>query len=437
MLDHLQEWRLGFDLVLAATCLLYVAGVLWFRRGLAPPSTEEAADDLPPASEDSLPASEDSPTASEDSPFVSILVAARDEERHIEACIDGLQSQSYPPGRYEIIVVDDGSLDRTAALVSARERSTGAQTGCAVRLVRSASSQESEGRGRRPGSKKAALQLGVDEAQGEIILSTDADCRVPPAWVASMVDEFGPEVGMVIGFSQIGSGKLSELRLGWEAVDFFNLMLAAMGSARRGHALAASGQSLGFRKQAFVGVGGYGRVSHRVSGDDVLLLQLIRRSGNWQIRFCRHAEAIVIHPASRSWRALLSQRARWASNATCQLWLDPPFFGYLSVTFGFGLLQVCSPLLVLGGALSLPVVLAVIVCKIAAEWSLLKRGSRLFPRDGLVRYYPFWTAVHPVYLTCVGIIGCCGRFSWKGDAFWWGGTKRRARQAADAAGSLG
>ena len=49
-------------------------------------------------------------------PFVSILVPARNEEANIERCLDSLKCQDYPA--YEILVLDDNSIDKTADMVS-------------------------------------------------------------------------------------------------------------------------------------------------------------------------------------------------------------------------------------------------------------------------------------------------------------------------------
>ena len=65
------------------------------------------------------------------------------------------------------------------------------------------------------------------------------------------------DVGMVIGFSQIGSpGESLGVRGGYEALDFLNLMACIWGSCGWRHPMAASGQNLLFRRAAYEEVGG-------------------------------------------------------------------------------------------------------------------------------------------------------------------------------------
>jgi len=49
--------------------------------------------------------------------FVSVIIAARNEESNISACIESVANQTYPTDQYEIIIANDGSVDRTEAIV--------------------------------------------------------------------------------------------------------------------------------------------------------------------------------------------------------------------------------------------------------------------------------------------------------------------------------
>lgn len=382
METYLSDWQLWLQPLLGSAVSAYVLGLWWFSRGIAP-----------------------QPATGAGSPLVSVVVAVRDEEARIGALLDGLAAQHYPADRWEVVVVDDGSVDRTAALVEARMGGS-----LLLRLLRGTGS-----------GKKAALSQGVAAARGGIILTTDGDCQVPPGWVEGMAACFGPRVDMVVGFSQIGRpGEARGLRAGLEAIDFLNLMGAALGSAGQGCALAASGQNLAYREEAFVRVGGYGPIQHRASGDDVLLLQLMRRRGGGRIAFATSPSTFVVHPPAASWRALLAQRARWASNAPYQLFLNPAFFIYIAVVFCANLLLVLTPLLVLMGDLDLAAAGVAWGGKVVAEGIFCWRVTGFFGRRDLRPFFPWWTLAQPFYLVLAGFLGSLGVFTWKGRRHLWG-----------------
>lgn len=96
---------------------------------------------------------------------VSVLIAARDEESNIGRTLDCLVKQDFPKDRMEIIVVDDHSTDRTAEIVRSYALS-------GVKLLRL-----DEG-GQLNSYKKLAIARAIAVAEGDIIVTTDADCRI-------------------------------------------------------------------------------------------------------------------------------------------------------------------------------------------------------------------------------------------------------------------
>lgn len=377
---------------MAASTTVYTAGLLWFvagacRRAQSPATTAASSADAAAA--------------------VVVVIAARNESAHIETCLRDLAAQDYPACSYEVILVDDGSTDGTAEIA----RSVADDLGAEFRF-RGLNGPAAYGAG---GSKKAALSLAVGSSADSIVLTTDADCRVPSGWIGAMAAQLTPSTGAVVGFSQIGApGNAGSLLARWEGLDFLQLMTAAAGSCRHGHPMAASGQSLGFRRQAFDEVGGYSSVQHRVSGDDVLLLQLIRGTGRWRIAFCDEPSARIVHPASPGLRSLLSRRARWASNAPLQLRLDPLFFVYMLATFVASLSLLAAPLLWAAGTISGGLVAVLWGAKITAEGALAVVGSKHFGRPDLLRVFPYWALLQPLYTVGVGLTGPLGFFRWKG-----------------------
>ncbi|MFI5208658.1 MAG: glycosyltransferase [Gemmatimonadales bacterium] len=98
-------------------------------------------------------------------PLVSVIVAARNEERHIGRCLESLLSQSWP--RIEIIVVDDGSTDDTA-------RVAGRFAG--VQVLR-----------QPPSGKATAINAAAAVAQGDILMFLDGDMHFERRYVEIMV----------------------------------------------------------------------------------------------------------------------------------------------------------------------------------------------------------------------------------------------------------
>ncbi|HVA80442.1 MAG TPA: glycosyltransferase, partial [Candidatus Binataceae bacterium] len=98
-------------------------------------------------------------------PMVSIVICAYNAERTIRACLESLDRLAYP--NFEVIVVDDGSCDRTAGI---------AMDFAQFRLIR----QPNQGLG-------IARNVGASAARGEIIAYTDSDCVADPHWLTLMM----------------------------------------------------------------------------------------------------------------------------------------------------------------------------------------------------------------------------------------------------------
>ncbi|MCZ6634378.1 MAG: glycosyltransferase [bacterium] len=363
---------------------LYIAIAVAFTLGLFRSPVRTARQENPP-------------------PFVSVVIAARNEADQIGPCLEGLIRQTYPSDRFEVLVVNDGSQDQTAQIVSDY---TGPESNIYGLDVGSAFPDLA--------AKKRPMSVGIEAARGDIILTTDADCRPLPTWISGMVACFQPDVGAVIGFSQLklpGSPLTFFERL--QALDFLALMSAAAGAANLGVPLAASGQNLAYRKTLFERVGGFREIGHRPSGDDVLLLQLMRKAKSGRIVFATHPETFISTWRSESPTGFWQQRKRWASNAPVQFRLNPPFFAYIASIF---LINLLAPVGLLtgwtwfGGNLAL----CCWIGKALADTLVICRAARRFGRTDLLFLLPVWECLQVPYTILIGLAGSLGRFTWKG-----------------------
>ncbi|HEX7241655.1 MAG TPA: glycosyltransferase [Longimicrobiaceae bacterium] len=335
-------------------------------------------------------------------PPVSVVVAARDEEASLPGLLADLAAQTYP--RYEVVVVDDRSTDGTAALV---EAAAAAHPG-RFRLVRQARVP--------PGvsPKKLALQAGVEAARGELVLLTDADCRVRPGWVEGTARAFAPDVAMVLGCSEYEVERGSTLFERVQAFEFLTLVAAMAASANLGHPLGASGQNLAYRRSAWERVGGYRSGLDRVAGDDMLMLGLVRAAPETgRVVCCDLPEARARTRPAPTLRAFCNQRARWASSGMHLYRRDWRVLLYGAVAMNASLNVVLGPVWVAAGWLGAGTWAASAAVKLAADLLLYGSACRRFGRPELLRWLPLWFVLHPFYITAMAVWGVRPRFTWK------------------------
>jgi cellulose synthase/poly-beta-1,6-N-acetylglucosamine synthase-like glycosyltransferase len=111
--------------------------------------------------------------------MISVVIAAYNEEKTLEFCLDGLVAQTVPGESYEIIVADDGSTDKTKQVAESR----------GVRVV----TQSNQG-------PSAARNLGAQQARGDVVLFIDADSIPDSRCVETMAAAFAdPELAGASG----------------------------------------------------------------------------------------------------------------------------------------------------------------------------------------------------------------------------------------------
>ena len=278
-------------------------------------------------------------------------------------------------------------------------------------------------------AKKNALNQGIQLSSGELILTTDADCRVKSTWIETMTSYFTENVGMVVGFSQLGNPKKQYSTFEQlQAVDFLSLMGAAQGSLNLGCPLAASGQNLAYRRAAFDEVNGYQRIKNRISGDDVLLLQLVHKLTKWKIRFAPSAKAFNWTQPEKTIKSFLNQRKRWASNGSVQLRLNITFFIFLSIMFSVNaILFIGTPIyFMIYHSIQIP--MQCLIIKFFIEFLIMYKGSKIYKRTDLIKYFPFWALLQMPYIVFTGILGTLGHFKWKDRGHFQELTTFRAEQ---------
>jgi peptidoglycan-N-acetylglucosamine deacetylase len=230
-------------------------------------------------------------------PPISVLLAAYNEEKVIQRTLEAVLNTAYP-GTMEIIVVDDGSADATAGIVTEVARKDDR-----IRLIRQANQ-----------GKASALRKGLETVRHDIVVTLDADTRFGPETIGHLVRPFRSDrVGAVSGHVRVGNLRTFIARcqsleytcgfnLDRRAYDFLNCITVVPGAVSA------------LRKSAMILAGG---ISTDTLAEDTDLTLSFHRSG-FQIRYAPKAMAWTEAP--ESFIDLSKQRFRWAFGTLQCLW---------------------------------------------------------------------------------------------------------------------
>jgi glycosyltransferase involved in cell wall biosynthesis len=218
-------------------------------------------------------------------PFASVVVPVRNGERTLDACLRSLVAQEYPADRHEILVVDNGSTDRTPEVIDSHP----------VRRILEPSRGVSNARNR-----------GIREAQGEIVAFIDGDCVATPTWLREIVEPFSdPEVGCVAGelhhveSSTAAQRQATRLLGRWQQFAF---------SSKPPYAITANAA---FRRQVFNQIGPFDPRMTRAQDVEIGL----RFHQQSPLRLAYSAGAIARHQHRPTQLGFFRQQLGWAYGA--------------------------------------------------------------------------------------------------------------------------
>lgn len=191
----------------------------------------------------------------------SIIIPCRNEAQNLATLFASLEALDYPQELFEIILVDDASSDNTGILISEFCKN---KANCHMVSI-SDKSYDFKG-------KKNALKRGIDKAQYQNLLFTDADCVVPEEWLASYNPFIDKETGMVVGYSP--EVNVTSFRRFTQILtaDFY------CATINLGFPFSNNGRNLYINKKAYDEVGGFEKIKNFTCGEDKLLLNLIKRT---------------------------------------------------------------------------------------------------------------------------------------------------------------
>ena len=225
----------------------------------------------------------------------SVVICCKNEAQHLPALIDALKNQSYQ--HFELIWVNDHSTDVTQQILEA-----------SLDFFPDAQIISSPA----PGKKKAQ-QAGILAANGNFIVTTDADCIPRTKWIETLVAfQLQQQADMIIAPVKLHKGTNLFSKL--QQLEFATLVGSGMGAAGSGMPIFCNAANMAFTKNAWL-ESVADLQEEEPSGDDVFLLHSIKRR-NGKVAVLKSMEAIVLTGYQKTLKAFVRQRVRWASKSS-------------------------------------------------------------------------------------------------------------------------
>lgn len=329
---------------------------------------------------------------------VTILIAARDEEKNIRTTIEDLLAQDYPLHLTEIIIVDDHSTDSTADIIRSY-----ADRGVTLFQLQTDEILNSY--------KKKAISEAIARSSGELMVATDADCRMGPKWLSTVVGYFESSGKKMIS-SPVTYFQEKTLFEHMQTLEFSFLIGIGASFIGNKRASTCNGANLAYRKDTFYEVGGFKGIDDLASGDDELLLQKVAERFPGSIGFLKHRDAIVYTHAKHNLNSFIQQRRRWASKST--KYKDKKIIALAVCFWLFNAMLVANAVMSFFSHDILILFLVQIGLKYLFEIIFLLPVMSFVKRPGLTWLISIVAPLHILYIVYIGIRGNTGKYAWKG-----------------------
>ena len=337
---------------------------------------------------------DDSDIQSNDKVKITVVIAVRNEERTLPKLLKDLENQTYSKDWYDVILVDDHSEKKISELPYIKNIPKNF-------IVYSLSKDEF--------GKKKALLHGAKNSDAELLLFTDADCRLHPDWIKSHSIKFAMDKpGLTIGLVDYchDQGLLKQ----FFRFDFISLIVTGAGTAYLAKHTLCNGANLAVKRNLYLKLAD--KLHPEIpSGDDVYLLHEIKKSSRETISVLKSKQSIVKTQAPGNLSEFLSQRIRWASKGKYYSDTDIIFLSFLVLLTNV----VVASLFVMSFIHSslLWILLSLLLIKTIADGFIIGSGLKYFDKLFNLWLLPLFEIIYPIYVLIASFGGIVNAYKWK------------------------
>lgn len=334
---------------------------------------------------------------------VSVIIPARNEAHCIGNILNLLKNQTYPSEFIEIIIVDDDSTDDTYKIVNSFTEQNSLLNCKILRISESKSNIK---------YKKQAVSKAISISEGDLIITTDADCSVGPDWIKCIVTAYKKtNAKMLVGMVAYHNDNTVFEKM--QHLEFLSLIASGIAAIQSGFPIMCNGANLIYEKIAYHDVNGFYSNDKFASGDDVFLLLKIKKYfGNNSIFALTDPRTLVYTQASKTLKDFTNQRLRWASKTSGYRDINILLVAGIVFVFNLGIL-ICFLYGIVDSGFFV-YALIMILFKIVVDFPILHRITLYMNRKDLLKYYIPLQILYFPYILIIGVLSNFISYRWKG-----------------------
>lgn len=320
---------------------------------------------------------------------VSVLIAARNEEKNIEKLLESLKKQSFPKELFEVIIVNDHSIDNTDEIIN---DFINKNKELDVKLLKA----EKKG-------KKHAISQALHSAINELIIVTDADCVLNDLWIESIVGFYQEEKCKMI-LAPVLLSPAENLFEKMQVLEHLSLIGSTAGSASIGFPVMCNGANMAYERKAALEVEKFRKDFDIPSGDDMFLLeQFVKCYGHNNVKFLLSKSAVVKTKTCKTIKDFFRQRRRWVSKTKSYTSWKVIVTALIVLFFNLSIISLLVSAFFVPALWSIYILLTLL--KFFIDFPLLKNITNFMNQGSLLKWVLPLEIIYPFYVVFTALSG--------------------------------
>lgn len=333
----------------------------------------------------------------------SVIIPFRDEAPRLPMLLNSIKQLQYPNAKVSFWFVDDDSQDDSCQLI---ENFSKENSSINITILKNKRVSNSP--------KKDAIRTAISQLQSDWIVTTDADCILPPNWLQCFNQEIVLKQPKMIAAPVTYKDEKSFFSY-FQLLDFLSLQGTTIGSFGLRIPFMCNGANLAYQKKAFLAVQGFAGNDTIASGDDVFLLEKFVQKWPKKVIYLKSKEALVETFSMATLQELISQRIRWASKSANYNLRSGKLIGIVVILMN--LICCIAPFLLLFTDISWQLILFLWLSKVLVDSVLLFQTLQFTQQKFRCAYVLFSGILYPFFTVFVFLTSFFSGYIWKNRAF--------------------